>query len=167
MAPADSDAISLRPLGRNLARLREAKGLSQRELALAVAATERTVRRWEAGEGGEWGVLTALRIARALDVSVQGLLAPEEPARVRGTSMFFVSPPRLKRMRAARTAPQLAALLVTRPAVGIELTPDDVQVSKDELEAMQQDYDQAFDKQVGQLTSPLLGDLLSQLRQIG
>ena len=57
-------------VGQLIRTLREANGLSQRQLAKMVACSPETVNRWEHGKGG-WPKLDAMqKLARALNVSL-------------------------------------------------------------------------------------------------
>ncbi len=68
-------------LGRNLLRLREARGLSQAALARAAEVSQALISRLEAGERQDAGGALLQRIARALGVTVDELLRDEpQPA---------------------------------------------------------------------------------------
>jgi len=61
-------------IGRNLKRLREARGISQTAIARAAETTEPTVNRWERNQKIDPKVSTVLRLALALDCSVEDLV---------------------------------------------------------------------------------------------
>jgi transcriptional regulator with XRE-family HTH domain len=59
---------------RNLKRLRDAAGLSQEELAQAAHSTQPAVAKWEAHPNPDPHISTVLRLAAALEVSVDALV---------------------------------------------------------------------------------------------
>jgi transcriptional regulator with XRE-family HTH domain len=159
-SPEPVQRIELLALGQTVQRLRIARGWSRPQLADAVQRSPKSVQRWETGQQ-EMGVLDAAAIAKALGVSLQALVAPETPALVRTSSLFFVSPARLERVRAAKSAEQLRALLASRPTVGVEIEPADVLVSREQFEATQSEADRLYDSKVRGPLQRLLAKLRS------
>lgn len=66
--------------GRALRQIREARGLTQEQLAAAIDGTFGTISKLEREVGGEPRLSTITRIAAALDVPVSDLLTEEAVA---------------------------------------------------------------------------------------
>lgn len=82
MAEPDPDEQLLDDVGRRIAELRARAGLTQAQVAEAVAMTVTNYQRIEAGTQN-LTLRTMARIARALGVRVVDLLAPPEEPRAR------------------------------------------------------------------------------------
>ena len=78
---ADSTKVWHRALGRRLAQLRKQHGLSQEELARRVGTNQVVVSGYENGKLRLFAE-TAVRFARALDISVEELLQVSKPVAV-------------------------------------------------------------------------------------
>jgi XRE family transcriptional regulator, fatty acid utilization regulator len=67
--------------GQALRAAREAKGLTQEQLAAAIDGTFGTISKLERGVGGEPRLSTITKLARALDVPAPDLVSDEEADR--------------------------------------------------------------------------------------
>ena len=91
----------LRELGRRLSTMRQARGLTQAELAKRIGCSTNSVSRWE-NASQEMGVLDAAAIADVLDSTVQDLVDPRPSLRLlRDSPLCFLSPLRIERIRSA------------------------------------------------------------------
>ena len=91
-------------LGSRLARLREAKGYTQAEVARSVGASQQAVYAWEIG-GRRISVFVLTKLAKVYSVTVEQLIGLPRPLRV---------PKRRLSPRAMRHAERLQALSKTQ-----------------------------------------------------
>lgn len=83
MEPADpANTDLLRRLGAALAAQRHAQGLTQAALAEQLGISDKAIARWESG-ARDMRVSTLVRLAAALEVGVQALIAGADPAPAR------------------------------------------------------------------------------------
>lgn len=152
----------LRLFGARLREAREARGMSQADLAQAMGTQPNSVSRWEKGEN-EMGILFLLAAARALDTTVQALLEPSPvPPSTRTASAYYISPERMLALRNAKSREEAERLLPTSPPVGVQIEPADIQVSEAEFEAKQREADALFEEKIG----GALRRLLQRLRGV-
>jgi transcriptional regulator with XRE-family HTH domain len=125
----------LQAIGDRIAARRKAKGWSQADLAKTLGKHTNSVSRWETG-AQEMAVGDALALAKALDVSVQELLEPRPDVGIlRSSSIYFLSPDRIEKLRFAKTRDDLLGLLSLTPEVGVVIEPSDVQVTEQQFRA--------------------------------
>jgi transcriptional regulator with XRE-family HTH domain len=60
--------------------LRKARGLKQRQLALALEVTERTIKSWEKGDAGIDVIVKLIELCRLFDCRVDDLIQEVQPA---------------------------------------------------------------------------------------
>lgn len=66
-------------LGQNIRKYRNQKGWSQKDLSDAVNIDRADISKYENGSKGEMGFKTLKKFAKALEVSMDALMAEEEP----------------------------------------------------------------------------------------
>jgi len=126
----------LREIGERIATMRRARSWSQPQLASAIGRAVNSVSRWETG-AQELGVLDALALAAAFGVRVQEMLEPAPSiAAIRAAPIYWISPERVARLRAASTRAELAGCLDLQPQVGSVIEAADVQVPAEHFVAV-------------------------------
>lgn len=68
--------------------LREASGLTQRELALKVGVTETTIANWERGRSGLDWIERLIKLCKALDCSLEDLVNYEDSSQADAEPSF-------------------------------------------------------------------------------
>lgn len=117
VAPKDSEAVEI---GRRIATLREAKGLTQDDLTYALGLGAGTVSRWE--RGARWPHASQLKKLRDFfGVSIDHIVAGDEPVPFEETAEWFafLETPYGK---LARERGWLEEIKRTAPKLGVPLT---------------------------------------------